>query len=95
MKIDFEEIKRLEKLSALSSSEEKLKSLAEDFNKIAEFVEQVKNADIEQTDIGYQRVLKIDELRADEVVPSMPQSEIVSNAPEKEDGCFVVPKVME
>lgn len=95
MEIKFEEIKRLQKLSALNSDEEKLKSLAKDFNEIAKFVEQVKNADIADTDVAYERVLKIDELRADEVKPSMPQEDILLNAPEKEDGCFVVPKVVD
>jgi aspartyl-tRNA(Asn)/glutamyl-tRNA(Gln) amidotransferase subunit C len=33
--------------------------------------------------------------RADEVVPSMPREEILSNAPDKAKGCFRVPKIIE
>ena len=94
MEITLDEIKRLEKLSALSSSEEKLKSLLKDFEQIAQFVEQVKEADIDQ-EMEYTRVLDISELRSDEIVPSMPQDEVLFNAPEKGEGAFVVPKVVD
>lgn len=94
MKITFEEIKRLEKLSALSSNEDKLKNLVEDFEEIAKFVEQVKDADI-SSEMEYIRTLKIDELRKDEIKASMPQEEILANAPEIKDGAFVVPKVVD
>lgn len=94
MKITLEEIKRLEKLSALSSDEEKLKELVKDFEQIADFVEQVTNVDIEDND-SFGRVLEIDELRKDEIVPSFPQEEILANAPEKGEGAFIVPKVVD
>lgn len=94
MEITFAEIKRLEKLSALSSSEEKLNSLASDFAEIANFVEQVKNFDIDE-DVEYTRVLAINELRKDEVMPSMSQQEILANAPEQGEGAFIVPKVVD
>ena len=94
MEISLEEIKRLEKLSALSSSEEKLIELKKDFEQIANFVEQVKNFDI-QSNIEYSRVLEIAELRKDVVSDSMPQDEILANAPDKGEGAFIVPKVVE
>ena len=94
MEISLDEIKRLEKLSALRSSDEKLKSLAKDFAQIFEFVEQIKNADIDEK-MEYVRVLDVTELRADEVQNSMPQNEVLANAPEQGEGAFVVPKVVD
>lgn len=94
MEITLDEIKRLEKLSALSSSEEKLTSMMKDFAEIANFVEQVKSFD-DQSDIEYSRVLDIAELRKDDIKPSMPQAEVLANAPEQGEGAFVVPKVVE
>ena len=94
MEITLDEIKRLEKLSAFSSSEEKLKGLMKDFQQIASFVEQVKDADID-LEIEQTRVLEIEELRPDEVKESMPQQEILANAPEQGEGAFVVPKVVD
>ncbi len=94
MKITLDEIKRLEKLSALSSSEEKLKGLVKDFEQIAEFVEQVRNVDIEELN-SYNRVLDISELRDDEVRPSFNRDVILMNAPEKGEGAFIVPRVVD
>lgn len=95
MEISYDEIKRLEKLSALNSSEEKLKSLMKDFNEIATFVEQVKNAKIDDFEMKYYNILNINELRPDVIKPSMSQEEILNNAPEKGEGCFIVPKVVD
>lgn len=94
MKITLDEIKRLEKLSALSSSEEKLKNLVKDFEQIAEFVEQVRNVDIEELN-SYNRVLDISELREDIVRPSFNRNVILMNAPEKGEGAFIVPRVVD
>lgn len=94
MKITLDEIKKLEKLSAFSSSEEKLNMLLEDFGNIVNYVEQVRNADIDELN-SYNRVLSIDELREDKVEQSFSQSEILMNAPEKNDEAFIVPRVVE
>lgn len=94
MEIEFKEIERLEKLSKLSFDDDKLKSFKKEFEKIADFVEQVKKFDCGD-DINYDRVLTVDQLRNDDINPSMKTSEILLNAPEKENGAFVVPKVVE
>lgn len=94
MEITLKEIKRLQKLSALSSSDEKLESLVADFNQIANFVEQIKNANIEDLKVTT-RTIEVEDLRSDEVKLSMPQEEVLANAPEKSEGAFVVPKVVD
>lgn len=94
MKITLDEIKKLERLSALSSSEEKLKSLVKDFEQIADFVEQVKNVDVDKLN-SYSRVLSIDELREDEVVPSTDRARLLMNAPDKNGEAYIVPRVVE
>ena len=93
MKITLDEIKYLEKLSALSSSDEKLISLMDDFNNIKEFVEQVKNAEINEA-LVYDNYHTISELREDEPKESMETSKILMNAPDKTENSFVVPKVV-
>lgn len=93
MKITLDEIKYLERLSALSSPDEKLMALADDFNNIKEFVEQVKNADIKE-ELKFENVHSLSELRKDEPKPSIPVSEVLENAPESANGYFVVPKVV-
>ncbi len=92
--ITLDEIKRLERLSALSSGDEKLATMVSDFEKIAGFVEQVRNADIDDA-IDSGRVLTIGELREDVVEPSFDARDILMNAPQKNDEAFIVPKVVE
>lgn len=94
MEISLDEIKRLEKLSALCSSEEKLQNMVKDFNQIANFVEEIKKAEINEETV-YARVLDVTELRKDISMPSMEQKEILANAPEKNDEAFIVPKVVD
>lgn len=94
MEIKLEEIERLARLSKLSFDKEKLNSFKHEFERITDFVEQVKSLDVVDCD-NVDGVLNIDQLREDEIKPSMPVSEILSNAPEKDDGAFIVPKVVE
>ena len=93
MKITLDEIKYLEKLSALKSSDERLLSIAEDFNEVAEFVNQIQKAEV-STDLGYEPALSLGELREDVAKESITQDEVLMNAPEKDNGYFVVPKVV-
>ena len=93
MKITLDEIKYLEKLSALKSSDERLLSIAEDFNEVAEFVNQIQKAEV-TTDLGYEPALALSELREDVAKESITQDEVLMNAPEKDNGYFVVPKVV-
>ena len=94
MKITIDEIKRLGKLSALTFSDDKLEDFVAEFQNIANFVEQVKEADL-TTEEKFNRILKINELREDKVEKSLSQEEVLSNAPEKGEGAFVVPKVVD
>lgn len=94
MKITLDEIKRLEKLSALSSSEEKLKSLMADFEQIADFVEQIKDVDIASLN-EYNKTLAIDELREDEISQTTDRASLLMNAPDKNDEAYIVPRVVE
>ncbi|MBE5738916.1 MAG: Asp-tRNA(Asn)/Glu-tRNA(Gln) amidotransferase subunit GatC [Clostridiales bacterium] len=94
MEISHEEIKKLVELSALEYADEDYDALAKDFSQVVAFVEQLVEADIpEQSPTA--RVVSVDELREDEVVPSMSQAEILANAPEQNGQAFVVPKVVE
>ena len=94
MEISHEEIKKLVELSALEYADEDYDALAKDFSGIVAFVEQLVEADIpEQNPTA--RVVSVEELREDEVTESMPQAEILANAPEHNDVAFIVPKVVE
>ena len=51
MKVTIEEIKRLQTLSALSSSDEELQNLIKDFEGIAQFVDQICDANLDDINV--------------------------------------------
>lgn len=94
MKVTIEEIKRLQKLSALSSSDEELQNLIKDFEGIAQFVDQICDANLDDINVKNKRVT-IDDLRDDISEKSMNREEILQNAQNRNEEFFVVPKVVE
>ena len=94
MEVSVDDIKKLEKLSVLKSDDEKLKILAKEFKQIFDFIDQIKNAEIDE-ELEYNRVVRIADLREDVLIESMTQEEALATATEKGDGAFVVPKVVD
>ncbi|MEO1177618.1 MAG: Asp-tRNA(Asn)/Glu-tRNA(Gln) amidotransferase subunit GatC, partial [Pseudomonadota bacterium] len=75
--------------------EEALPALADEFNTILGFIEQLNEVDIEgvepMTSVTPQRLKR----RVDEVTEGDQQAKILSNAPDAREGFFAVPKVVE
>ncbi len=92
--ITIEEFNHLQELSKLQLSDKERDAFLADFNSIVEFASQVCNADADFSK-SFINTIKLADLREDEVKPSIPQEEVVSNAPKKKNGCFVVPRIME
>lgn len=89
------ELKNLEYLSALSFSEKEKQSVLNDLNRIINFVDKIKEIDVDINYNDLERKIDINSLRKDIVKPSMPSEELLYNAPEKENGVFIVPKVVD
>jgi len=92
--VSVEEIKHLEELSKLEFTEEERIDFQKDFDSIVEFASQINNA---KTDggVSFIKTIKMDDLREDEAKDGLLQDEVVSNAPSKKKGCFVVPRIMD
>ena len=86
MKID---IQHLAKLASLRVSEEETLRLEEQMSKIAEMASNLP--ELGDLQISMQPM----HLREDVVLNSYDQNELLKNAPQTENGCFVVPKVIE
>ncbi len=86
MKID---IQHLAKLASLRVSEEETLRLEEQMSKIAEMASNLP--ELGDLQISMQPM----HLREDVVLDSYDQNELLKNAPQTENGCFVVPKVIE
>lgn len=88
MQID---IKHLESLSKLEFEEDKEKQFEKDLEKILDFVDEITKLDLSEEDMA--KAVSISALRED--VPVKSDFEPLSNAPDKKDGCYKVPLVVE
>lgn len=95
MSIDTETAARVAKLARIKVDDEALEGLAQDFNTILGFIEQLQEVDVEgvepMTGVTPMRLKR----RADGVTDGGMQDKVLSNAPDAREGFFAVPKVVE
>ncbi|MBE0453484.1 Asp-tRNA(Asn)/Glu-tRNA(Gln) amidotransferase subunit GatC [Roseovarius autotrophicus] len=95
MSIDLETAAKVAKLARIRVEEAALPALAQEFNTILGFIEQLNAVDVEgvepMTSVTPMRLKR----RADVVTDGNRQAEILSNAPDAREGFFAVPKVVE
>lgn len=95
MAIDNETVRRIAFLARLKVEEDKLEETKEEFNKILAWVEELGEVDTNHVEPLVSVNNEALALRADEVTAGHNSKEILFNAPAKEYGYFVVPKVVE
>lgn len=95
MSIDRETALKIAALSAIKVPEEELDDLASDLGKIIDFIEQL--AEVNTDDVGPMTSVAQMTLpwRTDAITDGGKRDDILLNAPEREEGFFVVPKVIE
>ena len=95
MSIDTPTARRVAALARIRVEEDALPALAEDFNRILGFVEQLEEVDVDgvepMTGVTPMRLKR----RADEVTSGGMADRVLANAPGAREGFFAVPKVVE
>jgi|TARA_B110000908_G_C9878441_1_gene281559 aspartyl-tRNA(Asn)/glutamyl-tRNA(Gln) amidotransferase subunit C len=95
MSIDESTAARVAKLARIKVEPEALPALAQEFNTILGFIEQLSEVDVEgvepMTSVTPQSIKR----RADVVTDGDMQDAILKNAPDAREGFFAVPKVVE
>ncbi len=95
MSIDETTAARVAKLARIKVEPEALPALAQEFNGMLGFIEQLSEVDVEgvepMTSVTPQRLKR----RVDEVTDGDQQDKILKNAPDAREGFFAVPKVVE
>ncbi|MDZ7373169.1 MAG: Asp-tRNA(Asn)/Glu-tRNA(Gln) amidotransferase subunit GatC [candidate division KSB1 bacterium] len=94
MPISLEEVDRIARLAKLSFTEEEKVQIAEQLAKIVEYVEKIKELDLENVPPTTHVVELANVMREDAVRPGLTQEEALRNAPAKKLGFFSVPKVI-
>ncbi|WP_226781760.1 Asp-tRNA(Asn)/Glu-tRNA(Gln) amidotransferase subunit GatC [Oceaniglobus trochenteri] len=95
MSIDTETAAKVAKLARIKVDPAELPALAEEFNTILGFIEQLNEVDVTgiepMTSVTPQRLKR----RDDVVTDGDQQAAVLSNAPDAREGFFAVPKVVE
>lgn len=95
MAIDNDTVRRIAFLAKLKVEENKLEATKEEFNKILAWVEELEEVNTDNVDPLVSVNNESLSLREDNITAGRISAEILSNAPAKEYGYFVVPKVVE
>ena len=95
MSIDENTAARVAKLARIKVEPDALPGLAQEFNTILGFIEQLSEVDVEgvapMTSVTPQRLKR----RVDEITDGDQQDKVLKNAPDAREGFFAVPKVVE
>lgn len=95
MSIDKETARRVAKLARIKVEEDALPALANEFNAILGFVEQLTEVDVD----GVEPMVSVTPMRLkrreDVVTDGNQATKVLSNAPDAREGFFAVPKVVE
>lgn len=95
MKFTDKDILRIAELSRLTVANADMQKFTEQFNNILGYMDQIGQLDTQDV-APTAHVLPIQNvLREDILKPSISNELALQNAPQKENGCYVVPKVME
>ncbi len=94
MKITKEEIVHVANLALLDLDEESIGKFAEQIDNILEYVDILNRVDTKGVGPTSHAIFLTNAFREDKVKEHLERNKALANAPEKEDGNFVVPKVI-
>ena len=94
MKITAEEVLHVAKLARLEIDTDSIDQMADQLANILTYVEKLGEVNTENVSPTSHAISLTNAFREDEVRNSLPRKEALENAPAKEDGGFIVPKVI-
>lgn len=95
MSVSEKEVRYVANLARLQLSEEDVKNLAVDMNKILGYMDLLNELDTSQVE-PLEHVIEMDSrLRKDEAKPTISHEDALKNAPDADSDYFRVPKVIE
>ena len=94
MKITPQDVEHVAKLSRLYLSEEEKESYTKTLNSILEYMDVLNRVDTSQVEPTAHVLPLKNVFREDRLHESLDREAVLANAPEKEDGCFKVPRIV-
>ncbi len=94
MSISDEQVRHVAMLARLGLSDEQITSLGEELNSILGHIDQIQKLDLEGVETTAHPLEVVNSMRADEIRPGLSREDALKNAPEKEDGAFLIPRIV-
>ncbi|HLF37924.1 MAG TPA: Asp-tRNA(Asn)/Glu-tRNA(Gln) amidotransferase subunit GatC [Anaerolineales bacterium] len=95
MALTAEEVRKIARLARLQLSEEELQRYAQQLSAVLDYAARLGEVDTSAIPPTASVLPLTAPLRPDEVRPSLPLEQVLSNAPSSEAGMFRVPRVLE
>ncbi|MFY8037383.1 MAG: Asp-tRNA(Asn)/Glu-tRNA(Gln) amidotransferase subunit GatC [Cyclobacteriaceae bacterium] len=95
MKLDAETLAKIAHLSRLEIDEKETGKMLRDMSNMLTFVEKLNEVNTDGVEPLTTMSHEINALREDVVKPDLTHTEVLQNAPKKDDAFFRVPKVLE
>jgi aspartyl-tRNA(Asn)/glutamyl-tRNA(Gln) amidotransferase subunit C len=92
MSISEEQVRHVAKLARLGLSDEQVVTLGVELNDILEQVERIRSLDLDGVEPTAHAVAATNAMRPDVVRPGLSREDALANAPEQQDGAFLIPK---
>ncbi|HCN38637.1 MAG TPA: Asp-tRNA(Asn)/Glu-tRNA(Gln) amidotransferase GatCAB subunit C [Bacteroidetes bacterium] len=95
MAVTIKEVEHIAKLAKLKFSIEETEKLQGDLNKILEYIDELNEVNLDDTEPMENINELVNVTRKDEIIKGLSQEEALKNAPEKTGNYFKVPKVID
>jgi len=95
MKISKEEVLHVAHLARLDIDEDHIDAMAGQIGKILEYVDMLNHVDPDGVKPTSHAIFLTNAFREDSETVHMEREKVLANAPDKQDGNFVVPKVID
>ncbi len=95
MALSREEVQKVALLARLELTQEELDAQAQHINTLLQYVEVLQTLDVTGVPPTSHVLPMVNVLREDIMRPSLSREEVLANAPESREGCFVVPRIVE
>jgi aspartyl-tRNA(Asn)/glutamyl-tRNA(Gln) amidotransferase subunit C len=95
MSVDAADVRRIAHLARISLDESRVEPMRAEINGILQWIEQLQEVNVENVEPMTSVTPVRLKMRKDEVTDGGYPERVLANAPQTEDGFFVVPKVVE
>lgn len=95
MALTIEEVHHVARLAGLRLSSDELETMRAQLSDILAYIDMLKEIDVGDVPPTAQVTELLNVMRADEIRPSLPREDVLSNATDQQDGMFRVKAIFE